>query len=80
MIVLPSDKALVLEDIAFYFHIKWSVVKEDYIVEYNNFTHVPYLNKGIMVFKSSVPDPEGRSLDVDLDIMSVDGYSVVSDR
>jgi hypothetical protein len=80
MIVLPNIPELNLNTIAKYFAIKWNVVEEDYFVESNNFTEVGYLTMGLRVFKSSIPDPDGKSLDEDLDLMSVDGYSVVSDR
>lgn len=74
MIVLPNSQAIDLESIAEYFGIKWSVVAEDYSVETDNFTYVSYLEKGFRVFKSAIPDPEGRSLDEDLDLASVDGF------
>jgi hypothetical protein len=55
-------------------------VQEDYSIERNNFSEVSYLNREIYVFKSSIPDPDGRSLDDGLDLISVNGYSVISDR
>lgn len=80
MVVLPSDPEIDLYGIAHYFAIKWSVVREDYLVERNNFSEVHYLNHGIFVYKSAISDPEDRSLDEDIDLISVDGFSVVSDR
>jgi hypothetical protein len=80
MIVLPSDPRINLNVIAEYFGVRWNLVQEDYSVERNNFSEVSYLNRGIYIFKTSIPDPDGRSLDDDLDLISVDGYSVVSDR
>lgn len=79
MVVLPSN-AIDLRPIAHYFAHRWNVVREDYSVQNNDFVNVPYLNKGLVVYKSSVPDPDGSSLDEDLDMISVDGYSVISDR
>jgi hypothetical protein len=80
MVVLPSHPEIDLYEIARYFALKWGVVEEDYSVEHGNFSEVDYLKHGMYVYKSAIPDPHGRSLDGDLDLISVDGFSVVSDR
>ncbi len=80
MVVLPSVPNINLNDIAQYFGVKWAVVREDYSVQPTNYTEIGYLSRGLQVFKSTIPDPEGRSLDENIDLISVDGYSVVSDR
>lgn len=79
MVVLPSLADIDLYDIAMYFAVKWNVVDEDYSVEQNNYTSTDYLTRGIRIYKSTIPDVEGRSLDGDIDLISVDGYSVISD-
>lgn len=79
LVVLPNVPNIDLSRIAEYFSIKWAVTEEYYVVEHNNLTDVSYLRRGILVYKSAIEDPESRSLDEDLDMISVDGYTVVSD-
>ncbi len=80
LVVLPNDLRIDLNRIAEYFGLKWNVVDEDYRVDQNNTAHINYLNTGLKIYKSTIPDPEGRSLDADLDLVSVDGFSVISDN
>jgi hypothetical protein len=79
MLVLPNIPSIDLNRIAEYFGTKWAVIEEDFIVDFENFAETEYLTMGILVFKSAIPDPEGRSLDDFFDALSVDGgYTVVS--
>jgi hypothetical protein len=79
VLVVLANVSVNISSIAFYFGTKWAVVNEDFTVERNNYTEVHYLHRGIIVYKSTIPDPENRSLDVDIDMISCDGYTVVSD-
>jgi translation elongation factor EF-1beta len=79
LVVLPDDPRIDLNRIAVYFGLKWNVVAEDYRVDQNNTQHINFLNTDLKVYKSTIPDPEGRSLDEDLDLVSTDGFSVISD-
>ena len=79
LVVLPDDPRIDLNRIAVYFGLKWNVVAEDYRVDQNNTQHINFLNTDLKVYRSTVPDPEGRSLDEDLDLVSTDGFSVISE-
>ena len=80
LVVLPNDPRIDLNRIAEYFGLKWNVVDEDYRVDQNNTAHINFLNTGLKVYKSTIGDPEGRSLDEDLDLISADGFSVISNN
>ena len=80
LVVLPNTIRIDLDRITEYFGVKWNVLAEDYRVDHNNFEHVNFLSTDLQVYKSTIPDPEGRSLDADLDLVSVDGFSVISDK
>lgn len=79
LVVLPNDPRIDLNRIAVYFGLKWNVVAEDYRVDQNNTQHINFLNTDLQVYKSTIPNSEGRSLDEDLDLVSTDGFSVISD-
>ncbi len=81
LVVLPNFHNVIdLDTIAEYFGIKWNVVDEDFRVDQNNKTHIDFLRIDLNVYKSTIANPEKRSLDEDLDLISVDGFSLVSDR
>ena len=79
VLVVVAGVFIDISNIARYFGTKWAVMGEDFVVEQNNRTEVRYLHRGIIVYKSTIPDPESRSLDVDIDMVSCDGFSVISD-
>ena len=78
-IVIPASADIDLNDLSRYFFTKWIVDAESFIVRQNT-DDVSYLRRGFIVYKSGIPDVEGHSLDEDLDDVSVDGYSVISDK
>ena len=81
LVVLPNTNRIDLDRITEYFGIKWNVLEEDYRVDHNNFEHINFLSIDLKVYRSTTtPNPEGRSLDADLDLLSVDGFSVISDK
>ena len=79
LVVLPNVHRIDLNRIAEYFGIKWNVVDEDFRVDQNNTAHIDFLSTGLKVYKSTIADPQNRSLDEDLELVSVDGFSVISE-
>jgi hypothetical protein len=79
-LVIPFGAGIALDSLARYFFAKWFVDKDSFIIVEDNIDDLAYLHRGIVVYKSGIPDPEGRSLDEELDDISFDGFSVISDR
>ncbi len=80
LVVLPNNPRIDLNKIAEYFGLKWCVLREDYLVEYNNTSNVHFLRTDLKVYKSTIEDPQCKSPDDDFEICSFDGYSVTSDN
>lgn len=71
--VLPDQ----VRRVAKYFVVKWAVKKEHFIVDKSNYTNLDFCRKGFFIYRSAFPDE--NSADENLDMMSVDGYQVLSE-
>jgi hypothetical protein len=78
LIVLPPTHNVDLHELAEYFSKRWYVDRDDYFIDHENYLEMSHLDRGFLVYKTAIPDADGRYQNEDLHMKSADGFPVIS--